>query len=98
MGNARPDRLLAATWADAAQSQPVNLNIVAVDRQGLLRDIGDLLASEKISIEMLHTTTDRTQSTATIDVRVAIDDAAHLARLMQRIRQVGSVISVRRVA
>jgi GTP pyrophosphokinase len=98
MGNARPDRLLAATWADAAQSQPVNLNIVAVDRQGLLRDIGDLLASEKISIEMLHTTTDRTQSTATIDVRVAIDDAAHLGRLVQRLRQVGSVVSVRRTA
>ena len=41
-----------------------------------MRDIGDLLASEKISIEMMHTTTDRTQSTATIDVRVAIDDVA----------------------
>ena len=64
--------------------------------ENLVRDIGDLLASEKISIEMMHTTTDRTQSTATIDVRVAIDDAAHLTRLLQRIRKVGSVLSVRR--
>jgi len=93
-----PDRLMAAAWADASQTQPVNLNIVAIDRQGLVRDIGDLLASEKISIEMMHTTTDRTQSTATIDVRVAIDDAAHLARLLQRIRKLGSVLSVRRTA
>ena len=46
----------------------------------------------------MHTTTDRTQSTATIDLRVAIDDAAHLARLLQRIRKVGSVLSVRRTA
>jgi GTP pyrophosphokinase len=98
MSTSRPDRLLAAAWAEVAQSQPVALNIVAIDRQGLVRDIGELLATERISIEMLHTTTDRTQSTATIDVRVAIDDTAHLARLMQRIRQVGSVISVRRVA
>ena len=74
----------------------MNLNIVAIDRQGLVRDIGDLLASEKISIEMMHTTTDRTQSTATIDLRVAIDDAAHLTRLLQRIRKVGSVLAVRR--
>ena len=96
MSAARPDRLIAAAWADAAQTQPVNLNIVAIDRQGLVRDIGDLLASEKISIEMMHTTTDRTQSTATIDVRVAIDDAQHLTRLLQRIRKVGSVLSVRR--
>ena len=98
MSTSRPDRLMAAAWADANQTQPVNLNIVAIDRQGLVRDIGDLLASEKISIEMMHTTTDRTQSTATIDVRVAIDDAAHLARLLQRIRKLGSVLSVRRTA
>jgi GTP pyrophosphokinase len=96
MSASRPDRLMAATWADAGQTQPVDLHIVAIDRHGLLRDIGDLLAGEKISIEMMHTTTDRTQSTATIDLRVAIDDAAHLARLLQRIRKVGSVLSVRR--
>jgi len=96
MSTGRPDRLIAATWADAAASQPVSLNIVATDRQGLVRDIGDLLASEKISIEMMHTTTDRTRSTATIDLRVAIDDAQHLTHLMQRIRKVGSVLSVRR--
>ena len=96
MSAARPDRLIPAVWADAAQTQPVSLNIVAIDRQGLVRDIGDLLASEKISIEMMHTTTDRTQSTATIDVRVAIGDALHLTRLLQRIRGLGSVLSVRR--
>ncbi len=96
MSAARPDRLIPAAWADAAQTQPVSLNIVAIDRQGLVRDIGDLLASEKISIEMMHTTTDRTQSTATIDVRVAIGDALHLTRLLQRIRGLGSVLSVRR--
>lgn len=96
MSAAHPDRLIAATWADAAQALPVTLSIVAIDRQGLVRDIGDLLASEKISIEMMHTTTDRTQSTATIDLRVAIDDAQHLSRLLQRIRKVGSVLAVRR--
>ena len=96
MSAGRPDRLIAASWADAAQPQAVTLNIVAIDRQGLVRDIGDLLASEKISIEMMHTTTDRTQSTATIDVRVAIEGVLHLTRLLQRIRKVGSVLSVRR--
>ena len=80
----------------SASTQPVTLTIVAIDRQGLVRDIGDLLASEKMSIEMMHTTTDRTQSTATIDVRLGVDDAQHLTRLLQRIRKVGSVLSVRR--
>jgi GTP pyrophosphokinase len=98
MSASRPDRLIAAAWADAVQSQIVTLHIVAIDRQGLVRDIGDLLASEKISIEMMHTTTDRMQSTATIDVRLGIDDAQHLTRLLQRIRRVGSVLSVRRSA
>jgi GTP pyrophosphokinase len=96
MSASRPDRLIAANWTDAAQTQPVTLNIVAIDRQGLVRDLGDLLASEKISIEMMHTTTDQTQATATIDVRVAIDGVEHLTRLLQRIRKVGSVLSVRR--
>jgi GTP pyrophosphokinase len=96
MSAARPDRLIAAAWADAASTQPVTLTIVAIDRQGLVRDIGDLLASEKMSIEMMHTTTDKTQSTATIDLRLGVDDATHLTRLLQRIRKVGSVLSVRR--
>jgi GTP pyrophosphokinase len=98
MSATRPDRLIAAEWADASSSQPVTLTIVAIDRQGLVRDIGDLLVSEKISIEMMHTTTDRMQSTATIDLRVAIVDAQHLTRLLQRIRKVTSVLSVRRSA
>jgi len=96
MSAARPDRLIAAAWADVAQAIPVTLTIVAIDRQGLVRDIGDLLASEKMSIEMMHTTTDRTQSTATIDVRLGVEDAQHLTRLLQRIRKVTSVLSVRR--
>jgi GTP pyrophosphokinase len=98
MSASHPERLIAAAWANADQTQAVTLNIVAIDRQGLVRDVGDLLAGEKISIEMMHTTTDRTQSTATIDVRIAIGDAQHLARLLQRIRKVGSVLSVRRSA
>jgi GTP pyrophosphokinase len=98
MSASRPDRLIAASWTDAVSSQPVTLTIVAIDRQGLVRDIVDLLASEKMTIEMMHTTTDRTQSTATIDVRLGVDDAQHLTRLLQRIRKVGSVLSVRRSA
>jgi GTP pyrophosphokinase len=98
MSASRPDRLIAAVWADAAQSVPVTLTIVAIDRQGLVRDIGDLLAAEKMSIEMMHTTTDHTQSTATIDLRVAIADAQHLTRLLQRIRKVNSVLTARRSA
>jgi GTP pyrophosphokinase len=96
MSATRPDRLIAAAWSGAESLQPVTLTIVAIDRQGLVRDIGDLLVSEKMSIEMMHTTTDRTQSTATIDIRLGVGDAQHLTRLMQRIRQVGSVLSVRR--
>jgi GTP pyrophosphokinase len=98
MSAARPDRLIAASWTDAALLQPISLSIVAIDRQGLVRDVGDLLAAEKISIEMMHTTTDRTQSTATIDVRLGISDSQHLSRLLQRIRKVTSVLSVRRSA
>jgi GTP pyrophosphokinase len=96
MSASRPDRLIAARWTDAESTQPVTLTIVAIDRHGLVRDIGDLLASEKMSIEMMHTTTDRTQSTATIDVRLGVGDAQHLTKLVQRIRKVGSVLSVRR--
>jgi GTP pyrophosphokinase len=96
MSTHHPARLIAASWADALTTQPVTLTIVAIDRQGLVRDIGDLLASEKMSIEMMHTTTDKTQSTATIDVRLGVDDAQHLTRLLQRIRKVRSVLSVRR--
>jgi GTP pyrophosphokinase len=96
MSASHPDRLIAATWTEAESTQPVTVTIVAIDRQGLLRDLGDLLASEKMSIEMMHTTTDRAQSTATIDVRLEVSDAQRLTKLLQRIRNVGSVLTVRR--
>ena len=67
------------------QQSPVSLNIVAIDRQGLVRDIGDLLASEKISHRDDAHHYRSHASTATIDVRVAIDDAQHLTHLLQRI-------------
>ncbi|TMG75262.1 MAG: bifunctional (p)ppGpp synthetase/guanosine-3',5'-bis(diphosphate) 3'-pyrophosphohydrolase, partial [Betaproteobacteria bacterium] len=48
LAEAQPERLIDAQWGDAGGSYTVDMAVTATDRRGLLRDIGDALAREKI--------------------------------------------------
>jgi GTP pyrophosphokinase len=54
-----PERELPCTWghalADESKSYPVDIQVHAYDRQGLLRDITDTLAREKINVTAAST-------------------------------------------
>jgi GTP pyrophosphokinase len=94
-----PERLIEAQWgartgsaADAAY--PVDVLVTASDRQGLLRDIGEALAREKINVTAV-----RTQSRAELAYMrfgFEVTDAAHLKRAIAAVKQVRGVIRVGR--
>jgi GTP pyrophosphokinase len=94
-----PERLIDAQWgartgtaADAAY--PVDVLVTASDRQGLLRDIGEALAREKINVTAV-----RTQSRAELAYMrfgFEVADAAHLKRAIAAVKQVRGVIRVGR--
>lgn len=59
MEASEPNRIITADWGDAAQNDlfSVQLEVIASDRQGLLRDISDVLAREKINVTAVNTLT-----------------------------------------
>ncbi|MCU0966272.1 MAG: TGS domain-containing protein, partial [Burkholderiaceae bacterium] len=94
-----PERLIAVAWsarpADAAVAYAVDLLVEAEDRQGLLRDISELLAKEKMNVVGVHTQSvkETRGSTAWMTFTVEVSDTTRLATVLA---QVGRVAGVRR--
>lgn len=90
------ERLVAADW-DASKrgaSYPVDVEIEALDRQGLLSDISTILLREKINV-----TATQTQSrgvTATMQFTLKITGLAQLRRVLGLIQNVPGVMSASR--
>jgi GTP pyrophosphokinase len=94
-----PERLMAVDWGEREKaSYPVEIEVQAWDRTGLIRDISALLADEKIDINAMTTRTERVTHVATIDITAGIGSLEDLSRLMHRIGRVPNVTSVRRKA
>jgi GTP pyrophosphokinase len=94
----RPDRVLTVEWSGTNGASPsVELSVSAYDRRGLVRDITDVLAYERLSIEAMTTTTDRVAGTAHVLVTTAVDDLEQLARVLKRLAAVPNVIHARRL-
>ncbi|MCS6946889.1 MAG: hypothetical protein NZM12_04670, partial [Steroidobacteraceae bacterium] len=99
MRAAQPQRIVAVHWHAAEDATlPVELAIVSFDRRGLVRDISDAIAADNISIDSLNTVTDHSNGTAHMRVCIGIRDQTQLERLLRALRQVPSVMSVRRIA
>ena len=91
------ERLIEVGWsAQAAHTYPVDVQVEAHDRQGLLRDISTLLAQEKINVLAVNTSTDKRAHRAHMQLTVEITDMEQLARVLARIGQLSNVIEARR--
>jgi len=97
MAKQKPQRLLHVEWTlgDAARIG-ATLTIEAFDRRGLLRDISDLIAEEHLSIEGVSSATDPRDRIARFELRLAVRDAAELAKLQRRLARIPNVTRVRR--
>ena len=97
-----PERLIAVAWgvrrADAQSVYAVDLLVEAEDRQGLLRDISELLAKEKMNVVGVHTQSvkDSRGSTAWMTFTVEVGDTSRLAQVLALVGQVRGVRRARR--
>ncbi len=97
MAKQKPQRLLQVEWAEGDNARVgATITIEAFDRRGLLRDISDLIAEEHLSIEGVSSDTDPRDRIARFEVKLAVRDAAELARLQRRLARIPNVIKVRR--
>ena len=92
-----PNRIIEVSWGgQQASVYPVDIEIEAYDRSGLLRDITQVLSTSKSDVLALHTVTNRDENTATMVVSVEISSLEQLARLLAQIRNLPNIIDVRR--
>jgi len=92
-------RLIDVRWADqpADAIYQVDLQILASDRKGLLRDISSILSDDDIDVLGVNTHSDRTNDTASMRFTVEIKNITQLDRVLGKLGQMPDVFDVRRL-
>jgi GTP pyrophosphokinase len=97
-----PDRVIEVDWglsaATASALYPVDISVEASDRQGLLRDISEVLAREKVNVIGVQTQSvrDNRGGTAWMTFTVEVQGTARLPRVLAAVQDVTGVRTVRR--
>ncbi|MFO1305871.1 MAG: bifunctional (p)ppGpp synthetase/guanosine-3',5'-bis(diphosphate) 3'-pyrophosphohydrolase [Burkholderiales bacterium] len=95
MKSQQPERLIEANWGEARDEVfPVDIVVEAMDRQGLLRDISEVLSREKINVTAANTLTRNMHSRMAFTLEVASLDV--LKRALAHVRDVKGVLSATR--
>ena len=91
------ERLIEVSWGgEPVQTYPVEIFIKAYDRSGLLRDVSQLLANEKINVLEASSRTNRDDNYASMMLTLEVPNLHLLGRLLTRIGQLPNVIEARR--
>ena len=89
-------RLIDVEWEAApAQTYPIAIRVEAYDRTGLLNDITQVVAENKVNIVAASVSVNP-DHTANVVATLQVSSVAQLARVMSRIEQLKDVISVQR--
>ncbi|MBH1964183.1 MAG: bifunctional (p)ppGpp synthetase/guanosine-3',5'-bis(diphosphate) 3'-pyrophosphohydrolase [Comamonadaceae bacterium] len=88
-----PDRVIEVGWSDSTARQslayPVDVAVEATDRQGLLRDISDVFAREKMNV--IGVKTQSVKGWAWMTFTVEVSDTARLAQVLRTVHDVPGV-------
>jgi len=92
-----PARVLAVDWGKTGGGEfPVDIEVQAFDRRGLVRDVSAALADEKISIQGMTTVTDKHDNVAHMRIGISISGLPQLSKVLSRIAQLPNIISAKR--
>ncbi|GAB2801379.1 GTP diphosphokinase [Halomonas shantousis] len=93
-----PRRIVDVEWGKRASTQyPVDIEIEAWDRSGLLRDVTHVLTHDKANVLSVNTTTDKHDNIARMKLTLEVDGLEALGRIFARIQQLPNVIDVKRL-
>jgi GTP pyrophosphokinase len=96
MGERETARMIEVEWeGQVQQTYPISIRLEAYDRTGLLSDVTQVVAENKVNIlaAEVAVTPDRT---ATVRATLEVASVAQLSRVMSRLEQLKDVISVQR--
>jgi GTP pyrophosphokinase len=95
---ASPERVIVVEWGgQREQTFPVEIEIGAFDRKGLLSDVTATLANEKINLTAINTRSNARDHTAEMRLTLEIPDIDVLSRVLTKISQLPNVLRVNRV-
>jgi len=91
-------RLIDVSWAGHLEEAvyPVDIQVHAMDRKALLRDISSIFANEDIAVTGVNSQTNRKTDQATMSFTIEISDMRQLSRLLEKLNQLPDVLEVRR--
>ncbi|QDX80193.1 GTP pyrophosphokinase [Denitratisoma sp. DHT3] len=97
MAARNPERVISAEWGAAQEGAlyAIDIAVEAADRQGLLRDISDVLSKEKVNVTAVKTLS--RSGAARMAFTMELSGTARLPRLFALLREVPGVVSVQRV-
>ena len=89
------ERLIDVSWGqeDEAQRYLVPVEVVAFDREGLLREISTIIADQRVNIASIDVST--RQHIATLNLQLEISNNQQLTRILNLIDLVPSVVEAR---
>ena len=102
MLRASPERAISVAWGAKPTHRealyPVNVRVEANDRTGLLRDISELFAKERMNVTAVQsqTSTGARGTLAQMEITVEVDDALRLPGVLALISRIPGVRSARR--
>ncbi len=93
-----PERLIEVNWDEVnTTSYPVEIAINSIDRPGLLSDVANVVAENRVNILTARARTNRNK-TATINIVLQIRNLEQLDYIIQRVKRVKDVLAVERVS
>ena len=93
------ERLIEVDWGeDIKRVFPVMVQVLAYDRTGLMRDITEIMAGERINISAANVATYAKDHTAVITTTLEISSIVQLSRVLAKIEQLPNVFEARRKA
>jgi GTP pyrophosphokinase len=97
LDEAQRDRLMPADWGKTEGEAPfsADLEVVAIDRQGLLRDISEAIARERINVTAVNTLSRGAHAFMRFTVQVGSGDA--IMRVLRQVKDVPGVDTARRL-
>ncbi|QFY43479.1 bifunctional (p)ppGpp synthetase/guanosine-3',5'-bis(diphosphate) 3'-pyrophosphohydrolase [Candidatus Methylospira mobilis] len=90
----RRDRLVEVSWGNGETQFQVQIEVSAIDRKGLLKDVTHVLALENANILQIHTNTSPLDQSVTMLITVELQHQRQLDDAIGKISNISNVLSV----
>jgi GTP pyrophosphokinase len=92
----QPQRRLAVDWGEAAGSQDVDVQLLALDRRWLLKEVTNAIAQANAHVGEIRSDAERGGSRVRLRMRLRVGDFGQLSELLAKLAALPGVEDVRR--